>query len=114
MLTSGDIVQLDFGLPTGSEAGFPRPAVIVTAQRVLDARPTVVHMVPLTSTVRGFASEVAIEPDAANTLESTSAAQCQHIRAVSAGRIGVVMGNVGVVNLAQIRELIGTILDIAG
>jgi len=113
VLTSGDIVQLDLGLPTGHETGFPRPAVVVTAQRVLDAQPSVVHVVPLTTTVRGFASEVLMKPDRVNALKAESAAQCQHIRAVSAGRAGATIGNVGVVGLAQIRELIGTILDIS-
>lgn len=35
MLKPGDIVELDFGVSTGSEAGLRRPAVIVTARRVL-------------------------------------------------------------------------------
>ena len=64
MLTSGDVVDLDLGVPTGTEAGFRHPVVVVTAQRVLDAAPTVVQVVPLTSKVRGFASEIEIDPDA--------------------------------------------------
>ena len=63
MPTSGDVVKLDFGAPEGREAGFLHPAVLVTAQRILDANPSVVHVVPLTSTIRPFHSEVVIEPD---------------------------------------------------
>ena len=111
MLTSGDVVDLDLGAPAGSEAGFRRPAV-VSAQRVLDAAPSVVHVVPLTSTVRGLASEVEIEADAANGLDVLSAAQCQHIRAVAARRIDGSRGSVGNAALAQIRDLLGLILDI--
>ena len=37
MLTSGDVVDLDLGTPVGREAGFRHPAVVVTAQRILDA-----------------------------------------------------------------------------
>ena len=110
MLTSGDVVDLDLGAPAGSEAGFRRPAVVVSAQRVLDAAPSVVHVVPLTSTVRGLASEVEI--DAANGLDALSAAQCQHIRAVAARRIDGSRGNVGNTALAEIRDLLGLILDI--
>ena len=84
----------------------------MTAQRILDATPAVVHLVPLTTTLRGFHSEIVIEPDAANGLEAVSSAQCQHLRAVSPGRILDVRGNVGNAVLAQIRETIAVILDI--
>lgn len=112
MLNSGDVVELDLGLPSGREAGFRHPSVVVTAQRILDARPSVVHVVPLTSTIRRFGSEVRIDPDASNGLERPSAAQCQHLRAVSTGRIEQVRGNVGVQALRQIREVISVILDL--
>lgn len=112
MLTSGDLVDLDLGVPRGREAGFRHPAIVVTAQRVLDASPSVLQLVPLSSTERGFASEVPVEPDQRNRLERRSVAQCQHIRAVSTDRLERVVGNVGPVVLSQIRETIGLILDI--
>lgn len=112
MLTSGDVVDLDLGLPSGREAGFRHPAVVVTAQRILDAGPSVVHVVPLTSTLRAFASEVRIEPDGSNGLDRESSAQCQHLRAPSTSRVDKARGNVGTVALAQIREVIGVILDL--
>ncbi len=111
MLNSGDVVALDLGVPSGREAGSRRPAVVATAQRLLDASPSVVHVVPLTTAVRGFGSEVLIEPNESNGLRRPSAAQCQHIRAVSVGRVERVRGNVGSVALTQIREALGLILD---
>ncbi len=112
MLTSGEIVELELGTPEGREAGFRHPAVLVTAQRILDAEPSVVHVVPLTTTIRRFDSEITIEPDEVNGLETTSSAQCQHIRAISPARINNVRGNVGTVNLAQLRENLAIILDL--
>lgn len=112
MLTSGDIAELDLGRPTGREAGFRHPGVVVTAQRILDAGPTVVQVVPLSTTIRGFGSEVLPEPDDINGLEHPSVAQCQHVRAASTVRVDHVRGNVGSVALAQIRDVIGLILDI--
>ena len=112
MPTSGDVVDLDLGTPEGREAGFRHPAVVVTAQRILEANPTVAHVVPLTSTVRGYHSEITIEPDADNGLRSVSAAQCQHLRAISPRRILAVSGNVGVAALAQIRETVAVLLDL--
>lgn len=112
MLTSGDVVDLDLGNPEGHEAGFRHPAIVVTAQRILDQQPSVVQVVPLTSTVRAFGSEVLIEVDQQNGLDEPSAAQCQHIRAVSTTRVRQARGNVGDVALAQIRETLGVIIDL--
>jgi mRNA interferase MazF len=112
MLTSGDVVDLDLGLPQGREAGFCHPAVVVTAQRILNAHPSVVHVVPLTSTVRGFHSEITIEPDGHNGLTARSAAQCQHVRAVSTGRAISTLGNIGAATLGHLRETIAVLLDI--
>lgn len=114
MLSSGDVVTVDLGTPTGREAGFVHPAVVVTAQRVIDAGAAVVQLVPLTSQMRGFASEVEIDADASNGLDRLAAAQCQHVRAVATSRIKGSRGNVGVAVLAQIREVLGLILDIPG
>jgi mRNA interferase MazF len=112
MPSSGDVVDVEFGHPAGREAGLRRPAVVVTAQRILDANPSVIQVVPLTGTLRSFHSEVVIEPDPTNGLDATSAAQCQHVRSVSPTRIAEVRGNVGGTALAQIRETIAVILDV--
>lgn len=112
MPTSGDVVDLELGTPEGREAGFRHPAVVVTAQRILDASPSVIQVVPLTSTIRSFHSEVVVEPEPGNGLEVTSAAQCQHIRAIAPSRITGTRGNVGATALAQVRETIAVILDL--
>lgn len=112
MLTAGDVLEFDLGLRVGREAGFRHPCVVVTAQGILDGNPRVVHVVPLTTTVRGFSSEIIVEPDASNGLDAVSAAQCQHVRAVSVDRLESALGNVGPATLAHMREVIGLILDI--
>jgi mRNA interferase MazF len=112
MPISGDVVDLDLGRPEAREAGFRHPAILVTAQRVLDAGPSVVHVVPLTSTLRGFHSEVVVESGDLTGLEVRSAAQCQHLRAVSTGRITGRRGNVGPVALAEVRETVALLLDL--
>jgi mRNA interferase MazF len=113
MPISGDVVDLDLGVPEGHEAGFRHPAVLVTAQRILDETPSVFHVVPLTTTIRQFHSEVVLEPDDENGLDQVSAAQCQHLRAVSRHRIRSVRGNIGTVALGQIRETIAVLLDLS-
>ena len=112
MLISGDVVDLDLGLPEGREAGFRHPAIVITAQRILDAEPSVVQVVPLTTTIRAFNSELIVQPDAANGIDQRSAAQCQHLRSISPKRILATRGNVGAATLGQLRETIAVILDL--
>jgi len=112
MRRCGDVQLADLGEPQGREAGFSRPVVVVTAQVVLDQGPSVVHVVPLTSTIRGYRSEVTIEPDPGNGLEVASAAQCQHIRPIAASRLAEPAGNVGPQVLNQVREILADLLDL--
>ena len=85
MLSSGDVVDVDLAVPTGSEAGLLRPAVVVTAQRVLTRQPTVVQVVPLTRTLRGYETEAVIAADDDNGRTADSAAQC--IGAIAHSRV---------------------------
>lgn len=112
MLNSGDVVCVELGMPAGREAGFQHPTVVVTAQAILDAGPSVVHVVPLTTRLRGFATEVVIEPDERSGLQHRSAGQCQHVRSVSPARLGEPVGNIGPATLAQLREMLAVIFDI--
>lgn len=111
MLKPGDVVELDLGAPAGSEAGLRRPAIVVTAERILRGGPNVVQVVPLTRTIRESGAEVVIEADRDNGLGSASAAQCQHIRSVATTRVGGRLGNVGPVVLGQIRGVLAIIID---
>lgn len=113
MLTSGDVIDLDLGVPDGHEAGFRHPAIVVTAQRLLDFEPSIIQIVPVTSTLRPYESEVRVEPDRRNGLDRPSVAQCQHVRGVSASRMSKVRGNVGPVVLAQLRDALADLFDVA-
>jgi mRNA interferase MazF len=111
-LNSGDLAYVELGPPTERKAGYRHPTVIVTAQAILDASPTVVQVVPVTSTLRHYSTEIEIEPEPGNGLEVVSAAQCQHVRSVSPARLSEPAGNVGAVALAQIREMLAVIFDL--
>ena len=112
MLTPGDVVDLDLGMPSGSEAGLRRPAVVVTAARVLRGGPNVVQVVPLTRTIRHSVAEVVVDPDELNRLEARSSAQCQHVRSVATSRIHERTGNIGPVLLSEVRETLALLLDL--
>lgn len=110
-MQAGDIVQVDFGVPIGSEPGGQRPAIVVTASIHLEANPRTLHVVPLTTnTRRSMLSEVEISRD---ETDRPSVAQCHLCQLVSRQRVIDTDGhNVGATLLAQIREVIGDLLDI--
>lgn len=112
MLTPGDVVELELGVPAGSEAGSRRPAIVVTAQRILKGGPKVVQVVPLTRAFRQSSTEVIIAPDEGNGLEASSSAQCQHVRSVATTRIRKRRGNVGPVVLGEVRETLALLVDL--
>jgi mRNA interferase MazF len=62
--------------------------------------------------LRGFGSEVVLEPAESDGLTVRSAAQCQHLRAVSVERLTDRLGHVGPAALARIRETIADLLDL--
>lgn len=110
-MRAGDLVEVDFGLPAESEPGFVRPAVVVTADLVLDGRPRTVHVVPVTpNTARSLPTEV---PVSADGLDRPSVAQCHLCTVVSTVRIEAGgLGSVGAVALAEVRSVLGDLLDI--
>lgn len=111
-MRAGDLVEVDFGIPAGSEPGFQRPAVVITSEAVLEAGPRTVHVVPVTTNVgRAFLSDVRLVDSG---LEHSSAAQCHLCTVISVERVGASIGAVGPVALAQIRSVIGDLLDVPG
>lgn len=111
MMRAGDVVDVDFGMPAGSEPGFVRPAVVVTADLILAASPRTVHVVPVTSnTTRSLPTEV---PVSAPGLDRPSMAQCHLCTVISTQRTEPGdRGSVGAVALAQIRSVLSDIFDI--
>lgn len=105
----GDVVTVDFGTPLGSEAGFVRPGIVVTADGFLRFRPSTVFVVPVTSTRRTFPSHVEIEPDQTNGLEMVSYALVEQLRAVAVERCAASIGNAGPAATHQILDILAMI-----
>ena len=105
MMRAGDVVQVDFGMPARGEAGFVRPAVVVTSDDVLEFRQAAVVVVPCTTTHRGWLTEI--------ELENFGVVQAHLPTSISVDRIlKSTEVNVGPVVLRQIRELIAELLEI--
>ena len=112
-MRAGDIVTVHFGTPIGSEAGFRRPAVIITADAFLHYRPTTVLAVPLTSTARTFPSHIPVAVDEQNALDNASWILVEQLRAVAIERCGPVTGNVGSVVIHQVLDVLAMITGIS-
>jgi mRNA-degrading endonuclease toxin of MazEF toxin-antitoxin module len=112
LMQAGDVVRIDFGNPARGEAGFVRPAVIVTSNDVLEFRQSTIVVVPCSTTDRGWITDVPIT--------GFGVAQAHLPTTISVDRIvdGALHGlrddasNVGPVVLRQIRELIADLLEI--
>ena len=108
-MNAGDVVEVDFGTPIGSEAGFTRPAVVVTADGFLRYRPTTVFVVPLTSARRVFPSHIDVVPDDVNGLTQRSTALVEQMRAVAVARCSATDGRIGAVVSHQILDVLAMI-----
>lgn len=103
-MRSGDVVRVDFGVPARGEPGFIRPAVVITADAVLEFKQHAVVVTPCTSTVRRWESELPIA--------DFGHAQAHLPTSVSVDRVIEHTGyNIGSIALAQLRELVATIID---
>jgi mRNA interferase MazF len=105
----GDVVIVDFGVPVGSEPGFRRPAIVVTAAAVLEGRPRTLHVVPVSSNVeRGLPTEIPID-----AMEQPSVGQVHLLTVTSTERVIERTGdNVGAAVLAGVRAVAADLLDI--
>ena len=85
--------------------------MVVTADLVLQAGPRTIHLVPITSnTLRSLPTEIVVS---ATGLDHPSAAQCHLCSVVSTARLTEEhVGNVGAAALAEIRSILGDLLDI--
>lgn len=104
-MRAGDVVSVDFGTPARGEPGFVRPAIVVTADEVLEFRQHAVVVVPCTTTRRGWLSEVDVG--------DLGVAQAHLPTTISVDRIVEPTGtNIGPVALRQVRELLGDLLGL--
>lgn len=105
LMRAGDVLRFDFGTPARGEPGFVRPAIVVTADEVLESRQHAIVVVPCTTNRRGWISEIDIV--------GFGVAQAHVPTTISVDRIVERMDvNVGPVTLRQIRELLADLLGI--
>lgn len=107
----GEIWSVDFGSdPTDPEQAFIRPAIVVSDDRLHDPRLKMCIVVPGTTTIRRVSPHLVIEPDAENGLAALTAFQPEQVRSVSIARLGDRVGHAGARAIAQLDELLRTVL----
>lgn len=97
-----DVWFADFGDPVGHEQGGRRPAAVVSPDQFNHGALGLVVVVPLTTTARGYALHVPIEPPE-GALSERSYAMCEQVRALSRARLLDMWGRL---RPATLREIV--------
>lgn len=100
MVAAGEIYLCDFGTPMGHEAGFRRPAVIISPAEL--NRHGICWLLPATRTRRGYPTHVELD----GILPVTSYIQCELIRSVSTDRLARRLGKIDVVTRSAISAIL--------
>lgn len=104
-MRAGDVLRCDFGTPARGEPGYLGPAVVVTADEVLEFEQHAIAVVPCTTTRRGWLTDVEVA--------DVGVAQTHLVTTISIDRVvDATSQNVGPVALQQIRELPADLLGL--
>lgn len=103
----GEIHLCDFGSPIGHEAGFRRPAVVMSPFEL--NRHGIVIVVPVTRARRGYSTHVELE----GALPVVSYVQCELIRTVSTERLIRQVGAIDAVPLEAIKLILRRLLGMS-
>ncbi len=104
-LSRGDIVRVDLSVPIGHEAGFERPALVVSHDSL--AVTGLVVVCAVTRTRHGWPSHVEIEP-AQSGLPEVSYVQTEQLRTISTQRLMSTVGHLDVVALVAVETRLRT------
>src|SRR5579859_3829674 len=103
-----DLVWLNFDPQAGREQAGRRPALVLSAKR-FNLRTSVSFVCPITSKVKGYASEVLLP----SGLPVHGAVLCEHMRSLDwRVRKALYIGSVPSEVLEEVRELVGSIAGI--
>lgn len=111
LIWRGGIYQVQFGKPVGHEAGYWRPAVVVSADIVNQGPGLLVMVVPVTTVGYGLRSHVEVEASTSG-LDHDSYARCDQLRAVSAERLGKRLGQVPIDTMRSIEQALRFLLEL--
>ncbi len=108
-LIEGAVVWVHLGPTQGREQSGHRPAVVVSGRHYLETVTTLVAVLPVTSTDRGWPNHVRLRGH--HGLDRPSWAMAEQVRTIDRGRITGVSGAVDGETLAGVRHLLRYYLD---
>ncbi len=111
MIWRGGLYEVQFGKPIGREAGYWRPAVVVSADIVNQGPGHLVMVVPITTVGYGLRSHIELDASTSG-LEHDSYARCDQLRAVSFERLGKKLGYVPIDKMHTIAQALRFLLDL--
>lgn len=107
----GEIWLTDFGVPIGHEAGYRRPAVVISSDR-LNRIGAVAVVVPMTSQERRLPTHVRVAARQSTGLSKESWAKVDDVKSVSTERLEMHLGEIDSVTLGRVEEALRLILEI--
>jgi mRNA interferase MazF len=107
----GEVWLTDFGVPLGHEAGYKRPAVVVSSDR-LNRIGAVAVVVPMTSRERPLPTHVRVPARQQSGLPKESWAKVDDVKSVSTERLEEHLGEIDGPTLGRVEEALRLILDI--
>ena len=106
---AGDLIWLDFDPQAGHEQAGRRPALVLSSWR-FNRKASLAFVCPVTSKIKGYASEVPLPPGAA----IHGAVLCSHLRSVDwKVRNPALIGKAPDDVLLAVREVVASIAGIA-
>jgi mRNA interferase MazF len=109
-IAPGSIVWVSLEAVRGREQGGHRPALVVASAGYLDAVTTLVILLPITTTDRGWPNHVRV--DGPSGLERPSWIMTEQPRTLTRDRITGVAGVISVEALAAVRTWLSDFLDL--
>jgi len=107
----GEVWLTDFGVPIGHEAGYRRPAVVVSSDR-LNRVGAVAVVVPMTTQDRRLPTHVRIPIRQGTGLSKESWARVDDVKSVSTERLEEHLGEIDHLTLGRVDEALRLILEI--
>ena len=107
----GDIWLTDFGVPVGHEAGYRRPALVISSNR-LNRIGAVAVVVPMTSTERHLPTHVRVPVRPGTGLINEGWAKVDDVKSVSIQRLEEHLGEIDPLALSKVEEALRLILEI--
>ena len=107
----GEVWLVDSGEPMGREAGWQRPAVVVSSDYLNEGPSGIVIVVPCTTRNRGLRTHVELDR-AGSGLDELSYARCEDMKSVSERRLASRLGQAGPEAMQAISRILEFLLDL--